>query len=41
MPNIKSNQVQKANSNGLDSIEELVAKEFDKLRMKDHKPPEG
>ncbi len=41
VPNIKSNQVQKANSNGLDSIEELVAKEFDKLRMKDHKPPEG
>lgn len=39
VPNIKSNQ--KSNSNSLDSIQELVQKEFDKLRMKDHKTPEG
>ncbi|CAF3952566.1 unnamed protein product [Rotaria sp. Silwood2] len=37
VPNIKSNQYQKSDSNSLDSIQELVEKEFDKLMNKDNK----
>jgi len=35
VPNIKSN------SNGLDSLQELVRKEFDELMLKDKKKSEG
>ncbi|CAF3955381.1 unnamed protein product [Rotaria magnacalcarata] len=41
VPSIKSNEYQKGNSKGLDSIQELADLEFDKLMKKDNKTQSG